>query len=67
MAVVEQSRAFPTYTGTGSILLSIRVAGVMVKLFSVDIILIWRETAVIWFFCVGGWGSIMRCYEYSDT
>ncbi len=42
------------------------VAGVMVKVFSVGIILIWRETAVIWFFCVVGLGGIMLCYECDD-
>ncbi len=39
----------------------------MVNVFLVDIILIWRETVVISFFCVGGLGGIMLCYECSDA
>ena len=43
------------------------VAGVMVNVFLVDIILIWREMVGISFFFVGGLGGIMLCYECGDT
>ena len=56
---VKRSGSFPIYIGTGSSIVIIRVVGAMVKLFSIDIVVIGRIRGIAFLGVLAGVGALI--------